>query len=101
MVTLDPTTGHTVHSTEHKLLVTWLDESAYLGLMVYVYNYTGLSRIFIPMPELFFDNPVIVQALRYGLMFASMMELKRWLELYGIKTELFSFYLAEIAQRLM
>lgn len=101
MVSLDPTTGNTIHSTEYKLLVTWLDESAYLGLMVYIYNYTGLSRMFIPIPEAFFDNPIVVQCLRYGLMFASMFELKRWLEMYGVKTELFSYYLSEISKKLL
>ena len=101
VVQVDPHSGSKVLSTEHKILLNWLDDAAYLGLMVYIYDYTGINRIFLPIPELMFSNPVIVQALRYGLLFASMLELRRWLQCNGIPTELFSHYLDQLAQRLL
>lgn len=101
MVTLDPTTGNTVHMQEHKMLVTWLDDSAYLGLMVYLYNMTGVSRMFIPLAETFFDNPAYIQALRYGMMFGSMLELRRFLEMAGLKTDIISYWMNMIFHRLM
>lgn len=100
-VTLDPSTGNMLHVSEHRMLVSWLDDAAYLGLMVWVYDYTGFNRFFLPLPELMFSNPVVVQALRYGLLFGSMLELRRWLESMGIRTELFSYYLDQIGQRLL
>ena len=101
MVSLDPTSGATVHSQEHKFLVTWLDDAAYMGLMVYVYYQTGINKIFIPLAPIFATNPVIVQCIRYGLMFASMLEIRRFLEMAGIKTELINFYLHELSHRLL
>ena len=86
---------------ERRILVNWLDDAAYLGLMVYVYDYTGINRIFLPLPEMMFTNPVIVQALRYGLLFGSMLELRRWLQAYGIPTELFSYYLDRLALQVL
>ena len=100
-VSLDPTTGNTLHTTEHRILVSWLDDAAYLGLMVYVYDWTGFNRFFLPLPELMFSNPVVVQALRYGLLFGSMLEVRRWLESMGIRTELFGYYADHLAQRLL
>ena len=100
-VTLDPSTGNTMHVSEHRVLVSWLDDAAYLGLMVYVYDWTGFNRFFLPLPELMFSNPVIVQALRYGLLFGSMLELRRWLQSMGIHTELFSYYVEQITRQLL
>ena len=100
-VTLDPSTGNTMHVSEHRVLVSWLDDAAYLGLMVYVYDRTGFNRFFLPLPELMFSNPVIVQALRYGLLFGSMLELRRWLQSMGIHTELFSYYVEQITRQLL
>lgn len=101
MITLDPTTGNHVCCQQHQMLVTWLDDSAYIGLMVVLYHYTGIDRIFVPLPNIFFSNPKIVQALRYGLMFGSMLELRRWLEMYGISTELFSHYFRNLLARIV
>lgn len=100
-VTLDPMTGNSLHVSEHRVLVSWLDDAAYLGLMVYVYDWTGFNRFFLPLPELMFTNPVIVQSLRYGLLFGSMLEVRRWLNSMGIRTELFSYYADQLAQRLL
>ena len=100
-VQVDSTSGSPLLCQERRILVNWLDDAAYLGLMVYLYDYTGVNRIFLPLPELMFSNPVIVQALRYGLLFGSMLELRRWLQCYGIPTELFSHYLDQLAQRLL
>lgn len=100
-VTMDPTTGTAMHMTPHKFLVTMVDDAAYLGLMVYLYDMTGFKNVFIGIPEVFFSNPYIVQALRYGIMFASMIELRRWLEMMGIKTELISYYLDNLLQRVL
>lgn len=100
-VQVDPNSGANVLCQERKVLLNWLDDAAYLGLMVYVYDYTGINRIFLPIPELMFSNPVVVQALRYGLLFGSMLEVRRWLQCYGIPTELFSHYLDQLAQRLL
>ena len=100
-VQMDPHSGNSLLLQERRFLVNWLDDAAYLGLMVYVYDYTGFNRFFLPLPELMFSNPVIVQALRYGLLFGSMLELRRWFESMGLRTELFSFYLDQLAQRLL
>lgn len=100
-VQLDPHSGSNVLCQERKILVNWLDDAAYLGLMVYVFDYTGLNRVFLPLPEMMFSNPVVIQALRYGLLFGSMLELRRWLQCYGIPTELFSYYLDRLAQRVL
>lgn len=101
VVQTDPHSGTNVLATERKILLNWLDDAAYLGLMVYVYDYTGINRIFLPIPEMMFSNPVVVQALRYGLLFGSMLEVRRWLQCAGIPTELFSHYLDQLAQRLL
>jgi len=100
-VTMDPTTGTVMHMTPHKFLVTMIDDAAYLGLMVYLYDMTGFKNVFIGLPEIFFSNPFIVQALRYGIMFASMIEIRRWLEMMGIRTELVSYYLDNLVQRVL
>lgn len=100
-VQTDPNSGSNLLCLERKILVNWLDDAAYLGLMVYIYDFTGINRIFLPLPELMFSNPVIVQALRYGLLFGSMLEFRRWLQCMGIPTELFSHYLEQLAQRLL
>lgn len=100
-MTLNPATGNSMMVTDYKILVTWLDDAAYLGLMVYVYNYLGIDRIFLPIPEIMFTNPVVIQALRYGLMFGSMLELRRWLESIGIKTDLVSYYLDTLFRQLL
>lgn len=100
-VTMDPATGTMLHMTPHRFFVTMVDDAAYLGLMVYLYDYTGFKNVFIGLPEIFFSNPVLVQALRYGLMFASMIEIRRWLEMLGIKTELVAYYLDNLVQRVL
>lgn len=100
-VTMDPTTGTMLHMNPHRFLVTLLDDAAYLGLMVYVYDMTGFKSVFVGLPQVFFTNPLIVQALRYGLMFASMLEIRRWLEAFGIKTELIAYYLENVLQRVV
>ena len=87
-VSLDPVSGNHIHSKEHRVLVTFIDDSAYFGLMVLVYDYTGFNRFFLPLAYTMADNPMIIQALRYGLMFGSMTELRRWFDLYGISTDL-------------
>jgi hypothetical protein len=100
-VQIDPHTGGSILSQERRILVNWLDDAAYLGLMVYVYDYTGFNRVFLPLPEMMFTNPVLVQALRYGLLFGSMLELRRWLQSYGIPTELISYYLDKLALQVL
>ena len=100
VTSVDPHSGGHMLVQERRILVNWLDDAAYLGLMVYVYDYTGFNRIFLPIPEMMFSNPVIIQALRYGLLFGSMLELRRWLQCYGIPTELFSYYLDKLALQL-
>jgi hypothetical protein len=86
-VSVDPSTGNMVHVQEHRVLVTFLDDSIYFGLMVMVYDMSGLDTWFISMPEDMIDNPTFMQALRYGLMFGSMIELRRWLEAWGLRTD--------------
>lgn len=75
------------------VLVRLLDDGVYFGLMVYLYDYTGVNRYFIPGPEFFMGDSAWMQAFRYGLMFGSMQELRRWFEGMGIKTDLVSHYL--------
>lgn len=100
-VTMDPSTGTMLHMTPHRFLVTMLDDAAYLGVMVYLYDMTGFKNVFIGLPRVFFSNPFIVQALRYGVMFASMIEIRRWLEAFGIHTELIAYWLDNIVSRLL
>lgn len=100
-VTLDPSTGGMVHVQSHKFVVTMLDDAAYLGLMVYMYDMSGFKNVFIGLPQVFFSNPFVVQALRYGIMFASMLEIRRWLEAFGVRTELISYYLDGLLRRVV
>lgn len=72
----------------YRLVVTWIDDSVYYGLMVLVYDWTGVNRWFLPMASTLVNDPVYMQALRYGLMFGSMNELRRWLESLGLSTDL-------------
>lgn len=71
----------------YKVVVTWIDDSLYYGLMVLVYDWTGVNRWFLPMASTLVNDPVYMQALRYGLMFGSMNELRRWLESLGLNTD--------------
>ena len=100
-VQMDAQSGSHILMQERKVLLNWLDDAVYLGIMVYVYDFTGVNRIFLPLPELMFSNPVVVQALRYGLLFGSMLEVRRWLQCYGIPTEFFSYYVDQLAQRVL
>src|SRR5574343_802374 len=88
IVTTDLTTGAMVHATEHRFPMTFVNDVAYLSLMVWVYDQTGLNRIFIRLPEEMISNPVVLQAVRYGSMFGSMIELRRWLNALGLNTDL-------------
>lgn len=76
------------------VMVRLLDDGVYFGLMVYLYDATGINSYFIEAPDLFGMGmgPWMI-ALRYGLMFGSMMELRRWFESMGIHTDLVSYYL--------
>lgn len=100
-VTMDPQTGSMVHMQEHRFLVNLVDDAAYYGLMVYVFDYTGLNRLFLPLPDFLMDFGEWSQALRYGMLFATMAELRRWLEAWGIKTELFSYWLDSFVRRVV
>lgn len=76
------------------VLVRLLDDGVYFGLMVYVFNYTGIDKYFVPGPEfLSMDYAPWMQALRWGLMFGTMQEVRRWFESMGIHTDLVSYYL--------
>lgn len=94
-MTLDPTTGNMIHMKEHRAFVTLVDDAAYFTLMVIAYDYTGVNRFFLQLPRYMSENPYVVQALRYGLMFGTMTELRRWLEMYGLSTDM-SHYLDSI-----
>lgn len=76
---------------QHSFLITFVDDTAYYGLMVYVYDQLGVNRWFLPVAEMMAQNPVILQCLRYGMMFASMNELRHWLEGFGVNTDLSSY----------
>lgn len=96
-VVTDPTTGAMLHTTEHHFPMTWINDVAYLSLMVWVYDQTGFNRIFIRLPEEMIDNPVLLQAVRYGSMFGSMIELRRWLQSLGVSTDI-THYIDMVAQ---
>lgn len=83
----DPSTGGLVHVRPYRFAVTLLDDAAFYGLCVYVYDWTGVNRWFLPMAEVLASDPLMLQALRYGLMFASMNELRRWLESMAVSTD--------------
>jgi len=76
---------------QHSFFITFVDDAAYYGLMVYVYDQIGVNRWFLPVAEMMARNPVVLQCLRYGMMFASMNELRQWLEGMGITTDLSSY----------
>lgn len=86
-VTIDPSTGSQVHLQEHQVLITAFDDAMYLTAMVVVYDYTGINRFFLQLPQVMSTNPYVMQALRYGVMFGSMLELRRWLNSFGINTD--------------
>jgi hypothetical protein len=83
----DPSTGTRLMVTEHHMLLTLFNDSVYTGVMVLVYDATGISRFFLSLPSIMARNSQVMQALRYGVMFGSMMELRRWLTLMGIPTD--------------
>lgn len=95
VMTLDPSTGEYMHMTPWKFMVTMIDEAAIFGIMVYAYNYTGMVRIFLPWNMR--EEAPWMQALRYGLYFASMTELRRWLEAWGLNTSA-SAYLDQLTR---
>lgn len=94
-VSLDPTSGNVLHIEEHRGFVSLVDDVAYFTIMVIVFDYTGLNRFFIQLPEIMSDNPYLIQALRYGLMFGTLAELRRWLEEWGLNTDV-SHYLDSV-----
>lgn len=87
-MTIDPMTGNALQVKEYRFVVTLMDDAAFYGLMVYVYDWTGVNRWFLPIAATFAEDPVLLQALRYGLMFGSMNEMRRWMESMGITTDL-------------
>lgn len=97
-VTIDPSTGNHIHMTQHQMLITTFDDSVYMGVMVLVYDYLGVTRFFLSLPSVMMDNGKVMQALRYGVMFASMLELRRWLTMMGVNTDASSFFNSLIEQ---
>lgn len=87
----DPSTGNHVMVTDHKMVITLFDDAIYMGAMVLVYDSTGLSRFFLSLPSIMAQNSKLMQALRYGVMFGSMMELRRWLTMMGVPTDASAF----------
>ncbi len=73
--------------TEHHMLLTLFNDAIYTGIMVLVYDATGISRFFLSLPSIMSQNSKVMQALRYGVMFGSMMELRRWMTMMGILTD--------------
>lgn len=94
-MTLDPTTGNMIHMKEHRAFVTLVDDAAYFTVMVMVFDYTGMNQFFLQLPEIMASNPYVVQALRYGMLFGTMSELRRWIEMFGINTDM-SHYLEHV-----
>lgn len=90
-MTIDPSTGNQIHLTEHRMLVTAFDDAVYIGVMVYLYDMTGVSRFFLALPSVMAENGPLMQSLRYGVMFASMLELRRWLTTLGLPTDASEF----------
>ena len=80
--------GNSVVLRNHQGFVAFLDDTAYYGLMVYVFNATGLNSLFFPLPEYLANDPWVKQALRYGLMFATIEELRRWLVFWHIPVDI-------------
>lgn len=70
---------------EHRFLVTFVDDSVYLGLMVWVYDATGINNLFIDLRG--YNTAPWMEALQYGLMFGSMLEFRKWLEAWGVHTD--------------
>lgn len=94
-MTLDPSSGDYIHMTPWRFMVTLADDAAYFGLMVYMYTAVGVQRIFIN--ERMILESDAMKALRWGLMFGTMAEVRRWLEAYGLSTNA-SAYLEAVAK---
>lgn len=91
-VVTDPTTGSHHMVQKHEMLLTLFDDSVYLGLMVLLYDQTGVSRFFLQLPSIMAENSRAMQSLRYGIMFGSMFELRRWMIMMGINTDASSIF---------
>lgn len=85
-VSFDASSGQMLVTQEHRFLVTFIDDSVYLGLMVWIYDATGINGIFIDMRGM--GVAPWMEALQYGLMFGSMLEFRKWLEAWGVRTDL-------------
>jgi len=86
-VVTDPNTGNHIMTTEHQMLITLFNDAIYTGIMVLVYDATGISRFFLSLPSIMADNGKLMQALRYGVMFGSMQELRRMLVMWDVPTD--------------
>lgn len=94
-LTLDPSTGEYMHSVPWKFLITMADDTVAYGIMVYAYNYTGLVRLFLPFNTR--NEEPWMTAMRYGLYFASMSEMRKWFEAWGFSTSA-SAYLDQLTR---
>ena len=89
---MDPTTGSMVFQQQHQMFVTWFEDAVYMGLMVYLFDASGISRIFVPLPDtLGISNSMLRQVIRYGAYFGTVLELRRWLEMVGISTNITTY----------
>jgi hypothetical protein len=91
-VTMDNSTGNMVFMQQHQMLVTWFEDATYMGLMVYLFDSTGIGRIFVPLPDMLgLSNNMLRQVIRYGAYFGTILELRRWLEMLGISTQITTY----------
>lgn len=91
-VTYDPTTGAGMHVKQHGFPVTMVNDAFFFGLCVMVADQTGFNRIYIPLPSSMAQHTYFVQAMRYGLLFATFVEFKYWLDNWGINTNLSDYW---------
>lgn len=94
-VQVDAATGSMMFTQEHRFLVTFIDDSMYLGLMVWLYDATGINTIFLDMRGMGMLTAPWMEALQYGLMFGSMLEFRKWLEAWGVHTDV-SYWFARM-----
>lgn len=91
-VTVDPTSGAGLHVTQYGFPVTLVNNTAFFGLCVLAADATGFNRLYLPLPRIMAQNYAFTQAMRYGLLFATFVEFKFWLDRWGINTNLSDYW---------
>lgn len=88
----DPTTGGHMMCTEHRTLITLLDDTAFFTLALALANMDIMGmgapvRLFIPEDMRMRDYSYMNQVIRHALLFGTFAEVRRMIEMTGLNTE--------------